>query len=106
MGALAIGSVIISPHANFYDAAVLAIGAAAILAAASRDNAPLKILAIGWLAFLPFPIIADLPASPLAIVMWIAFVAMVISTVSPKSPVSEASIPGQGTTERQAAANA
>ena len=81
MAALAIGSVIISPHANFYDAAVLVIAGAAILGNKDRTNAPIKLLVIGWLAFLPYPVLRDLPANHLAGVMAVAFIAMVIATL-------------------------
>ncbi len=81
MAALAIGSVIISPHANFYDAAVLVIAGAAVLARSDRTNPPFKLLAIGWVAFLPIPLLDDLPATHLAIFMLVAFVVMITATL-------------------------
>ena len=97
---------VISPHANFYDAAVLVIAAAAILAGRTRETAPLRVLAIWWLAFWSGPLFGELPASPLAVLMWLAFIAMVVSTFNPSQPVVGGSETDATATERRSIVNA
>lgn len=79
MGALAIGILLISPHTNFYDAATLVIAAIAILARNTRETAPTALLAIGWIAMLIHPLTEGVRATPLALVIFASFVAMVVS---------------------------
>ncbi len=92
MGALAIGSLLISPHTNFYDAALLVIAAIAILARHDRETAPIGLLVIGWIAVLVHPLTDGVRATPLAIVVFGAFVAMIAASVTAPSQTVE---PGQ-----------
>ncbi len=77
MGAVAIGSLLISPHTNFYDAALLVIAALAILAGSNQEAAPIGLLIVGWIGALIHPLTEGVRATPMAILVFAAFVAMV-----------------------------
>lgn len=91
MGATAIGVTLISPHTMFYDAGLLIIAGAAIMATA--HHVPARILVLTWVASLVHLAGSDLGATPLAVVVGICFVAMVVQTLSastslPQSPTT------------------
>lgn len=73
MGAASIGIILISPHTMFYDASLLLVAGAALLAGSAA--VPTRLLASAWvLALLHF--VADaLGATPLALLVMMAFVA-------------------------------
>lgn len=77
MGVTAVGILLISPHTMFYDAGLLVIAAAGVLAAPIVDTQPLgsldrrvKMLAILWFSVLVHPLFLTFsPATPLAVVV-------------------------------------
>lgn len=87
MGSLAIGSVLISPHTQFYDASTLLIAGAAVLAATDRDAVPVKFFALVWLVTLIHRTAEPIGATPLALVVVASFFAMVVATI--KRPGSQ-----------------
>ena len=85
MGATAVGVTLISPHTMFYDAGLLIIAGAAIMATA--EQVPARVLLLTWVASLVHLAGSDLGATPLAVVVGVCFVAMVIHSLS-ASPTS------------------
>lgn len=85
MGALAIGMLLISPHTMFYDASTLLIAGAALIARhdEGRTKTPVAVaLGLIWLLGLTQVFADSVGATPLAIVVFGAFVAFVTSATS------------------------
>lgn len=82
IGAVAIGALLISPHTMFYDAALLLVAGAALLARhdAGQMTIPVaRCLGLAWLLGWTQLFAAGLGATPLAIVVAASFVAFVAS---------------------------
>lgn len=92
MGATAIGITLISPHTMFYDAGLLVIAGAAIMATEAR--VPARVLALTWAASLVHLAGSDLGATPLAVVVGVCFVAMVIHAISSNTSVAVRTLEG------------
>ena len=82
MGALALGMILISPHTMFYDATMMLIAGAALLAGASGAGSladPLqapravRLIALVWVAALAHLVSEGIGATPLALVAVAAF---------------------------------
>ncbi len=80
MGAAAVGIILISPHTMFYDASLILIAGAALLA--ESEVVPVRVLAVLWLGALTHTFSKDLGATPLAIVVTAVFVAFVLRALS------------------------
>ena len=80
MGATAIGVLLISPHTMFYDAGLLVIAGAALMATATR--VPARMLAAVWFVSLVHLWSSAFGATPLALVVVASFVAMTIYATS------------------------
>lgn len=81
MGAAAIGLILISPHTMFYDASLVLIAGAALLAE-STASVPVRVLAVVWLAGLSHTFATSLGVTPLAVVVAAVFGIFVARTVS------------------------
>ena len=81
MGAAAIGMTLISPHTMFYDASLLLIAGAAVLATRTADQPPVALFGLIWVASLVHLASGALGATPLAPVILITFFAMIWHTL-------------------------
>lgn len=91
IGATAIGVTLISPHTMFYDAGLLVIAGAALMANTSR--VPARGLTLIWVASLIHLVGKGLGATPLALVVAASFVLMTIHTISSSTASPSATTP-------------
>ncbi|MFT7473606.1 MAG: hypothetical protein ACI81L_000521 [Verrucomicrobiales bacterium] len=81
MGAVAIGMTLVSPHTMFYDASLILIAGAAVLASRTIDQPPIALFGLIWAASLVHLASGGLGATPLAPVILLLFGAMVWHTL-------------------------
>ena len=108
VAALAVGALLISPHTMFYDAGLLALVPLSLATVAGRGvtpvHAPLSVAVMLWIGALVHPLArsADLPATPLAIVVAAGFGVLVRQLIRPPSAevvafdADDASLPVHG----------
>lgn len=93
MGALAIGVLLISPHTMFYDASLLILAGAALLAGLHGSEKSsvadcVRILALVWVAAWVHVAAELFGSTPLALIVLICFGAFVWRTMSTRSAIS------------------